>query len=462
MRSFGLNIQLKPAPSSRLRLTNRYAKFFQENEMHQTLTTIQEHLEKIIEQLQSTIPNNEPFGNAHNNGSFPGLTRAELVEEVQSVIDLIEDQGGEGVGEHEARLNDYIRRLALLKNQTVAQIWGNPTQAVPAFMFTLQGLRKALSPVLTRDGRAEAVTSLRKLTTQLRGLESKLNSLEPRTATLTTMLERIEHAYNAADQLPTDLESLSEARNAIAEFVQKSTEDQKHIVGIREKADALDRLLSKSAEEAKTVLEHCETAYSAATSVGLAAAFSERSNTLSKSMWVWVVGLILALIAGSHFGSEQLHALSELFRTPDASSSVVVLNLLLSLLSVGAPVWFAWLATKQIGQRFRLAEDYAFKASISRAYEGSRRETARFDKEMEAKLLTSALTRLDELPLRLVETTSHGSPWHELVSSDVIKQALKAVPGFVEQVKDLARNAVSAESPRKEKTTSPADTTGEK
>jgi hypothetical protein len=119
----------------------------------------------------------------------------------------------------------------------------------------------------------------------------------------------------------------------------------------------------------------------------------------------------------------------------------------LSLLSVGAPVWFAWLSTKQIGQRFRLAEDYAFKASISRAYEGFRREAARFDKDMEARLLGSALSRLDELPLRLVETDTHGSPWHELASSDLVKQALKVVPGFADQVRDLAGKAMTAATP---------------
>lgn len=176
---------------------------------------------------------------------------------------------------------------------------------------------------------------------------------------------------------------------------------------------------------------------------------AERSSALSKSMWFWVAGLVGALAAGSYFGSNQLHAVSELFKVPNASTSVIVLNLLLSVLSVGAPIWFAWLATKQIGQRFRLAEDYAFKASVSRAYEGFRREAARFDKDMEAKLLTSALTRLDELPLRLVETASHGSPWHELASSDVVKQAMRAVPGFAEQVKDLASKAVLAVTPAK-------------
>jgi len=395
-------------------------------------------------------------------GVSPGLTRAELIEEAQSIIDLIKDNGSDSVGHQDARLKDYIRRLQHLQSQTVGQLWGNAGQAVPAFMFTLGGLRKALSPALLRDGHAEAVVKLRQLTSQLRGLESRLNGLEPRTATLTKMVERIEQAYNAADQLPTDLESLNEARQTIAELVKEASKDQEHLVNIRDQAIKLDEKLNKSTEDAEAVLERCETAYSAATSVGLAAAFGERSSALSKSMWFWVAGLILALVTGSYFGFGQLHVLSELLRVPNAATSVVVLNLFLSLLSVGAPVWFAWLATKQIGQRFRLAEDYAFKASISRAYEGFRREAARFDKEMEARLLASALTRFDELPLRLVESTSHGSPWHELASSDIVKQAMKAIPNFAGQVKDLAATAISGMGSRGAKAASPSDVPVEK
>ena len=320
---------------------------------------------------------------------------------------------------------------------------------MPAYLLTLQGLRKALTPVLANDDHAEAVGKLKKLTTQLRSMEARLNGLEPRTDSLSSMVERIERAYNAADQLPTDLESLSEARQKIAELAKDATRDQSDVSRILEAANELDKQLTKSSNDAKAVLGRCETAYSAATSVGLAAAFSERSSALSVSMWFWVAGLVAALVAGSYFGSGQLHTLSELFKVPDASTPVIVLNLLLSVLSVAAPVWFAWLATKQIGQRFRLSEDYAYKASISRAYEGFRREAARFDKDMEAKLLTSALTHFDELPLRLVETDSHGSPWHELASSDFVKQAMKAVPGFAEQVKGLASKAIVAVTPAK-------------
>lgn len=401
------------------------------------------HLDAIIKQLDNVIPNDEPLGNAHNNWSFPGLTRIELKEEVQSIIDLIDERGGDELGDYEARLKDYERRLNHLRSSTIQQMWGNAGQAVPPFMLTMEGLRKALTPVLQQDKHLEGSIKLRKLTQQIRSLEARLKNLDPRTADLVTMVERIEDAYHAADQLPTDLESLSEVRAEIETLVKAAQKDSGYIESLRELADNLDKTLQQSNKEAKSVLERCETAYSAATSVGLAAAFSERSTALSKSMWWWVVGLIAALSLGSYFGTHQLGTLSELFKMPDVSTAVIALNLLLSLLSVGAPIWFSWLATKQIGQRFKLAEDYAFKASVSRAYEGFRREAARFDKDMEAKLLASALTRFDELPLRLVETANHGSPWHELASSELITQAIKTVPGFVEQVKSLAGRAIN-------------------
>jgi len=410
--------------------------------MNDTLQKVQAELANVIGQLQSVIPNDEPFGNAHNNWSFPGLTRPELIAEAQSIVDMIAERGAEDIGNADAHINDYLRRLKHLQSHTIPNMWSNAGSAVPAYMLTMDGLRKALLPAMRRDEQAESTAALRRLTGRLRAMEARMNGIEPRAAQLTTMVERIETAYEAADQLPTDLETLSEARKQIDQLVLDATGDRGQVSKIRDDAEQSDKTLAKILKDAESVLERCETAYSAATSVGLAAAFNERSDTLSKSMWVWVGGLVVALGTGGYFGSHQLHALSELIKLPSPSTPMIVLNLLLSLLSVGAPVWFAWLATKQIGQRFRLAEDYAFKASISRAYEGFRREAARFDKDMEARLLSSALARLDELPLRLVETETHGSPWHELLSSDLIKEAVRAVPGFAEQVKDLAERAI--------------------
>ncbi|MYB12953.1 MAG: hypothetical protein F4114_18405 [Rhodospirillaceae bacterium] len=419
--------------------------------MHESLVQISESLKVLIQKLQSDVPGDDPFGNAHNNWSFPGLSRIELIEDVQSVIEFIEDHEVDDLGESEARITDYIRRIDHLVSQTVPNLWGNAGQAVPAFQITIEGLRKVLTLALKNDSRADLQKNLRNFKRQLRSIEAELKGIEPRTNSLVTMVERIEQAYEAADRLPADLESLAEAREKINDLVDEAIQDQGRVIDIRKAADEFDKQLSNAAKEANAVLKRCETAYSAATSVGLAAAFSERSNALSRSMWFWIGGLVLALATGSYFGSSQLRTLSEVLKVSDATTSAVVLNFILAVLSIGAPVWFAWLATKQIGQRFRLAEDYAFKASVARAYEGFRRETTRFDKNMEAKLLASALNRLDELPLRLIETQSHGSPWHELASSEVVKEAMKEVPGFAGQVKELARNAIRSMLPSKPK-----------
>jgi len=416
--------------------------------MHALLVEIESQLKNVIAKIQQVIPNDEPLSIAHNAWNLPGVTRLDLIAEAQSLISLIDERSIDDLGANEPRLKDFIRRLQHLQNHAISHFWGgNAGQAVPAYLFTLNSLRNALLQALPLDDRAkraEATLALRKLLGSIRSMEAQLANLTPRTTNVSTMVERIENAYDTAEQLPTDLESLSEARKKITDLLNDSIKEAARITAAREHADELDKRLLKSANDAQSVLDKSETAYAAATSVGLSAAFHERSKQLASSMWTWVAGLIGALAIGGYFGSHQLQNLSELLKSPGATLSIIFPDALLSLLSVGAPIWFAWLATKQIGQRFRLAEDYAFKASISRAYEGFRREAARFDKEMESRVLASALTRLDELPLRLVETETHGSPWHELASSDIVKQAMKMVPDFTDQIKNVARTAVSS------------------
>ncbi|WP_439366037.1 hypothetical protein ACNJYD_08945 [Bradyrhizobium sp. DASA03005] len=424
--------------------------------MNKTLFQIREALEKVIAALRSAIPSDEPFSNAHGTWTNPGVTRNDLIREAQSILDLIESHSIDDLGDSEAQLADYVRRLDFLAQTTIPNIWGNAAPGVPAFMFTMDALRNALEPVLNPDNQREAIVKLRKLTAQVRGMEARLNGLEPRTASIASMVDAIERAYNAADQLPTDLESLAEAKNRVDTILAGVRQGETDFQRLRENAEKIDEKLHRSASEAEAVLKRSETAYSAATSVGLAVAFSERSKQLSTSMWVWVIGLIIALAAGGYFGTHRLQALVELFKDPNQPSSLIYPNVLLSLLSVGAPIWFGWLSTKQIGQRFRLSEDYAFKASISRAYEGFRREAARLDPDLEHRLLSSALTRLDEQPLRLVEAETHGSPWNELANSDLVKDAVRSVPGFVGQVRDLAEKTIARVTPSKAVTTTAA------
>ncbi len=428
--------------------------------MHQSLIQIRDHLVQVIEKLNSDVPSEEPFGVAHNNWAMPNLSKEDLIQKAQSIIDNIEGFETEDLGEYERLIADYPRRLEHLTSQTVPNIWGGAGKAVPAYLMTLDGLRKALAPVLKIDKREEIQRKIRNATSQVKGMESRLNELQPRSANLDEMVKRIEKAYEAADRLPTDLEELSEGRSRMDKLVHEATQDQGRLMDIQEDARQISKKLNLTVEEADDILERCRTAYSAATSVGLASAFIDRSKKLSKSMWVWTLGLILALAAGGYLGTSQLSILSDLFRDNTVDTSAIALNIAVTIFSVGAPVWFAWLATKQIGQRFRLSEDYAFKAAVSSTYEGFRREAARIDTDMEAELLKSALRRLDELPLRLVEIESHGSPWHELASSNIVKQAMKSVPGFSGDVVNLARKKMGDANPTNVKSTQKDTLTG--
>lgn len=427
--------------------------------MHSVLSKICNELEQLATAVTAHITSDEPLTIAHNNWSFPGLTRGELFEAAYSIVEEIKRHDPAELGEMEARLRDYPRRLSTLRSLTVPQLWGNGNQAIPAYMETLAGLRRALEPILKNgdpgEETREALQVLKLLRSRIKSIESTLTELEPRSSGLAEMIGRIEKAHDAADQLDTDLQALSDARvqvaslaNQAAEALAAAIKEKEKIQALRADADTIDLQLKTSATNAEYVVSKAEKAYSAATSQGLAAAFSERSTALDRSMWFWVGGLVGSLGVGAHVGSMRFQELATTLQSPAPSGLSLLTNIILSFLSIGAPVWIAWVATKQIGQRFRLSEDYAFKASVSRAYEGYRREAARIDSQsdesnLESRLLESALCRLDEQPLRLVEPATHGSPWQELLDSDVVKDACKLVPDFGKRVVQMAQDTLA-------------------
>ena len=51
--------------------------------------------------------------------------------------------------------------------------------------------------------------------------------------------------------------------------------------------------------------------------------------------------------------------------------------------------------------------------------------------DLEVHLLASALSRLDEVPLRLVEPKVYGSPLQEILESEGVREAAKSIPGFI-------------------------------
>lgn len=284
----------------------------------------------------------------------------------------------------------------------------------------------------------------RDLAARLRSMDARLAELEPRAKDVAKKIADIENAHAAADQLPTDLAELAERREELAELITSAQSLADAITDssviaksarneLEKDIEVSQEHIKKTTESAESVLAKSEHALRGATAVGLSKAFEARKNALSKAGTWWTVGLAVALITALIIGWERVTTLKEVL-TGDKNSIVIIVNALLAILGIGAPVWFAWLSTKQIGTTFRLAEDYAFKASVAQAYEGYRTEAANIDDEMRTRLFSAALDRFEEAPIRLVDANYHSSPLHEALNNPAIRNALDKIPNLAEKI----------------------------
>lgn len=380
---------------------------------------ISDSLRGLAEAISAAAPNENTLLQTYgwNHPPLDGRALAILAEELADRVEQVDD----AVISKGFKAEMVTTRVDQFRSTTLPYIWnGNGTVAVPAYIALLDwidALFYSLYPPrvdwqkLADDGMLPKAISAK-----LRAYQSAIKRFDVDFSTLAEKITNINQAHEAANELPTDLEALRSATEEVAEV--RATAQKNKVLSdeaLKKVQELLSSIESKEREATK-LLENTEDAYSAATTKGLGEAFQKRADRLAKSMWTWVVGLVLALAMGALLGAHRVGILQDLL-SKEASDAKIALNLLLSLVVVAAPIWFAWIATKQIGHRFRLSEDYAFKASVAQAYEGYRREAARLDDAFAKRLFGSALDRIDEAPIRFVEHETHGSPWHELFGS---------------------------------------------
>lgn len=411
--------------------------------MHNGLELVCQSLNALSLAVSSGSNEERVFTEAYG-WNCPAVTKSDLAAMPMQLIARIREANPE---ELDAELTAYVldvpRRLQLLQANTIPYLFnGHATSAAPAYINTLDSLRQRLDPLLSWQVISDPKAMPSKLAKRIRSLIAELDEITPNKDALAQQIKLIQDAYEAAESLPTDLQALKEAQAKVT----KISDDSIVILGkiTPRQQEAEDILISITAKEleASKLVAQCEEAYRITTTKGLAASFDLRALELKRSTWIWVVMLLLALVTGGFIGSHSADSIAKLLLLNSPKWDAIFMNVVVAILSVGAPVWFAWVATKQIGQRFRLAEDYAFKASVAKAYEGYKKEAARIDPVLEARLFSSALSRLDEAPLRLIEPESHGSPWHELFASKPFQKALNAVPELKDKFIEVAKDGV--------------------
>jgi hypothetical protein len=344
-------------------------------------------------------------------------------------------------------LDDVPNKLLLTRRHTIPQIVnlsGNTPQAIPAYMATIEWVSSQIRPLLLWQSMQDPKGLPPHLLNRLKILKREVDEVSINKEELTEHMKLIQDARETAESLPSNLIALKDARKAIENSLLESNANNLKILELKEASIEHEKIITERLEEAKKLIEKCEEAYKITTTQGLAGAFEERAKRLDFTTWAWVGGLLAALAIGAWIGSDRLNLLTKTLSSINPDTSIIIMQSFLSALSLGAPLWFAWLATKQIGQRFRLSEDYAFKALVAKAYEGYRKEAARIDPEFEKRLFDTALKRVEEPPLRLVEDHNHGSPWNELLNSSEFKNMPSDIKNnFLELIESIKKPAKS-------------------
>jgi len=402
-----------------------------EHQLHPELQTLCDKLDSIAQAVLNGTSDNRTMLEIYG-WNCPAVNRHGLSRFATDLAAMIRDRAPETLDEPILKIvKEAQGNLESLRPTTIQQIYGgNSGIATSVYITTISSLRSDLEPLLGWHSIRDANLIPAKMAKRIRNYQAALDQIAPNKDELKRRIELINSATDAAESLPTDLEELALARKQIETAKTESLLQLEKIKESFNQAAASCVVIKDNQVETARLVKQCEDAYRITTTKGLAAAFTQRARTLTISMWVWVGGLVGALVAGYFLGSDRLKELTDLLNNAQKQPATIWPTAILALFSIGAPVWLAWVATKQIGQRFRLAEDYGFKASVAKAYEGYRKEAARIDKNLETRLFESALTRLEEAPLRLVESKTPGSPWHEFIESEGFHEALNKIPGF--------------------------------
>lgn len=355
------------------------------------------------------------------------------------------------VDEEDSRIVAIHTILKTLQTSHVPNLLSSTT-TYTAIIDSLLIIDGILFDIIGHDGNSKALNIPRKLSVKTKAaevhLEATLNALEG----IDAKVETIRLAHDTALDLPVTLQEIQEVRTTLNNSLIAVGGHQNEIERLlKESHTALEKinLQSTSADDLTSRLDD---AYRAVTSQGLAKAFHKKEDQLRSSIRWWTGFLVVSLCAMAGIGYVRFpQILRALTASPDWG--VVLLDITLAALSIGPAAWFAIVATKQISHRFKLAEDYGYKAAISAAYEGYRTEAQRFGEEFQSRLFSSTLSRLDEQPLRFIDHDSGGSPMHEIVNSFSKLINVKATKEFLDDLPQMLERFKTSSKTKKPTTT---------
>lgn len=425
--------------------------------MSEKLSNFIEQLEGLKEAIDGADINAAGF--ARHGWSQVHLKKEDLSYYVGNHIGKLKSYDNEITEGLNSTIDGHIENIKALKGKVGSYFTDNANHLVtfvPVILLTLNTIFEDIEyELFSFENMQEKKLLPKGLAARLRSTKTQLDKIDESSESISSKITLINEAHEAAESLPTDLASLNEAKKELEQTIRASKKEladtkrevdelKNEVLGFKndtqkyvEEVEKYRKQTHQSSEEAEKLVEQCDDALQITTTQGLAAGFDQKAKELRSSIWIWIFGLLIALVSGAWIGAERVDAFTAVLNN-DLTAGQAILHTVMSIFSIGGPLWLAWISTKQINQRFKLAEDYSYKATVAKSFTGFKKFAERFDSSTEERLFNSTLDRFDEMPLRLVETKDHNSPWHEFTDSDAFKSAIDVVPSLAKEAGKFA------------------------
>lgn len=215
----------------------------------------------------------------------------------------------------------------------------------------------------------------------------------------------IQQTEEDADGIATSISTTKEKINAWSIEIEKLAKKSEEIrTSINEQEKELNNLIGLT----EKTLDQVESLLPGATSAGLASAFKQRREEVAKSKIYWIAGFVVSLL-----GLLGMVIWIITIFPKQAENNVEWWHFFLQRAPLSFPlIWLGWFFGRNYGHIVRLEEDYAFKESISRSFEGYKKQMQEVDPEGALpKLCNNTIAILAETPLRVFERkTSDETP----------------------------------------------------
>ncbi len=241
------------------------------------------------------------------------------------------------------------------------------------------------------------------------------------------------------EELLTDFDESERKINSLKRelegYTEKTEEGEKKVPGLMDNINSFHDAQKKKYKELFDQIEI--ELLAGATTVGLAKAYTDKANSYKEPNQLWLYGffasigiIIFILFDAISIGWINDRTIYDLFFAPDvldiegvsvvgSSNSInnklleyLIIKLLVNVGIISSLIWIANFTGKQYNQNKRLAEEYSYKATFARSFEGYRRKAEEIEegeehKEVSLELMKKMVEMSAFNPVKTMESKSH-------------------------------------------------------